>query len=262
MYPSFKCRLRQQRAGISLTRPRLVTTSKIPRVRTNTRPTCVPAAPRWAGHTALTKSPVWKPLTQLGPLAFPRGKPYSSTLTICRRCLLVAVISQGRTPRTESPRGVEAPQQAASIQCALGRSRLWRFHFVSAPEPVSRGKPNALRRSQMAHRVLLTAAASFRGALRCACTRASTCGRSRRKSSRDRCPLAILHARQATTRLATRSLPPRLRGVTWSTSRGTPLAEQYAHRCSHLASKNWRTSTPHSVPRWYWTPSTFGFCNS
>src|SRR6266851_7804419 len=120
------------------------------------------------GTIARTMSPVWKPLTRLAPFGLEQGKPSLFTLHICLLPCPLAAMSSGTIPLTSSCSGVLLPTQAASIQWALGKLRMVRLYFVNPPLPHSTDNPQAPRRSNKAHRVLLTAAASERGALACA----------------------------------------------------------------------------------------------
>src|SRR5579859_6374856 len=115
--------------------------------------------------TARTISPVWKPLTPLDPLGLEQGKPISLTLHFWRLPCPLAEISKGIMRAILSECGVLLPTQAASIQCAFGSSLCVRLNLVRPPEPHSMGRLSSLRRSYKAHLVVLTAAASLRGAL-------------------------------------------------------------------------------------------------
>lgn len=75
------------------------------------------------------------------------------------------MIINGRILSTLSDSGVDAPTQAASSQCALGRCRVQRLYFVLPPVPTSTGSPVAFIRRYNAQRVVLTAVASFNGFL-------------------------------------------------------------------------------------------------
>src|SRR5215471_19198613 len=115
--------------------------------------------------TARTISPVWKLLTDLPPLGLEQGKPISLTLHFWRLACTLAEISKGRIRAILSGCGVLFPTQAASLQCAFGSSRCVRLNLVWPPEPHSMGRPSCFRCSYKAHLVVLTAAASLRGAL-------------------------------------------------------------------------------------------------
>ncbi len=141
-----------------------------PRALMATLPTCVPCGLP-LGTTALTISPVLKPKAWLAALAFVRGKPCSFIKHIWRRCHRCALIASGTISRQPCIRsGVLAPTQRASSQWVLGSPRWTRFHLVRPPLAVSTGSANASSRWCRARRVLLTAAASFEGALACAWT--------------------------------------------------------------------------------------------
>src|SRR5260370_2695129 len=134
-------------------------------------PCFVPLVP-----TARTISPVWKLLTFLAPLGLEQGKPISLTLYFGLLQGPLAEISKGLMRAILSECGALLPTQAASIQCAFGSPLCVRLNLVRPPEPHSMGRPSCLRRSYRAHLVVLTAAASLRGALACARMRASRSG--------------------------------------------------------------------------------------
>jgi hypothetical protein len=184
---------------------------KLPLERIATRPLYLPLfLPVLT--TALTRSPVWKPLTVRAPLAEVRGKPKRSIRHICRFPCPVALMSKGTTSLVLICSGVLLPTQEASSQWALGRSLMVRLYFVNPPDPHSTGKPNALSRSYNAYRVALTAEASLSGALACDRIRFKTSGLVARNSWISRVPLAWLQASQARARLLTLFVPPLARG--------------------------------------------------
>src|SRR5262249_50765887 len=125
----------------------------------------------------------------------------------------IALIRSGRTFDMSSFSGVSLPTQAASIQCAFGNPLSLRLNFVSPPEPVPIGASLHLSRLKSAHRVALTAAASFNGAFAHAFTWAKSLPRMRPYSSSDRLFFSSLCLRQAQTRLLTRFEPPRDLGM-------------------------------------------------
>src|ERR1700730_14266332 len=95
--------------------------------------------------TALTISPVWKPLTFFAPLGFEQGKPISFTLHICLHPCPLAVMKKGVTSVTLRCPGVLFPVQATSTQCAFSSSLVKRLNFVKPPDPDSTGNPKACK---------------------------------------------------------------------------------------------------------------------
>src|SRR6266852_2064271 len=158
--------------------------------------------------TALTISPVWKPLTFLAPLGFEQGKPISLTLHMCLHPCPVAVISKGETPLTCKTSGVLWPTHDASSQCVLSKPLVTRLNLVSPPLPSSTGRPNACRRWHKCRRVVLTALASLNGAFAWARRRLSTSGCFARNVRTSCLPFAVLHGSQARHRLLMRLVPP------------------------------------------------------
>src|SRR5437660_1652866 len=144
--------------------------------------------------------------------------------------------------------GVLAPTHAASSQCVFGRLRVTRLNLVLPPVPHSTGMPNCVRRSYNAHRVALTADASFNGAFAWAIMRLSTSGFFAKNTLISWVPLARLHVWHASVRLLRRLVPPCAFGWICSTCKGTSFFPQYAHVRFHFSSRYSRTSYPANSP--------------
>lgn len=89
------------------------------------------------GTSALTKSPVWKPMKNFWGGAWRTGKPNLSVPHLWRLPCPLALRIKGLTPFNKSASGVDAPTQAASVQWCFSIPLVLRLNFVLPPVPTS-----------------------------------------------------------------------------------------------------------------------------
>ena len=178
------------------------------------------------GITAFTKSPVWNPIKNFKGGAWRIGKPCLLVPQRCRLPCPLAVISNGLMLRISNFSGVLLPTFAASPQWLLSIPLVTRLNLVRPPVPVSTGNLICCNLLYNSHRVVLTAAASFKGALAWDKSFLTRSGWALKKSCRGWLPFLWLQSWQARVKLLTLSDPPLDLGCICSTSSGVSPAPQ------------------------------------